>query len=113
MAAYMIVRVHIAKPEAYQTYMKHTPRIIASHGGKMIARGGAVESLEGPEETRRVVIIEFPSMEQAKSFYHSEDYQRCKAMREGAGDVQFFVVEGYPTNDWQAALVASRAHSFE
>ncbi len=112
MAAYIIVRVHIANPEAYQEYMKHTPRIIADHGGKMIARGGTVETLEGPEETKRLVIIEFPSMDVAKTFYHSEDYQKCKTLRQGAGEAQFFVVDGYATEEWQAALATSSALSF-
>ena len=50
--------------------------------------------MEGPEEKRRVVVIEFPSFEQAEAFYQSEEYQRAKKLREGAAIGTFIVVEG-------------------
>lgn len=113
MAAYLIVRVRVDDAQAYQEYMKHTPRIIHAHGGKMVVRGGAVETLEGTEETRRLVIIEFPSMEAAKGFYFSNDYQKAKAIREGGGEGQFVVVEGYPGEAWENAVAASVQCDFE
>jgi uncharacterized protein (DUF1330 family) len=41
-----------------------------------------------------LVIIEFPSLEQAKAFYASPEYAKAKALREGAAVGQFLVVEG-------------------
>ena len=79
----------------------------------MIVRGGATETLEGPEETRRIVIIEFPSMEQAKAFYTSSDYQKAKALRDGAGEGQFIVVDGYPESEWQSVVKESCQRSLE
>ncbi len=112
MPAYLIVRVTIDRPEAYQEYMRHTPRVINRHGGRMIVRGGEVETLEGPEEKHRIVIIEFPSKEAAQAFYHSEDYQKAKHIREGAGQGQFVIVDGYPQDTWQAAVAQSDALTF-
>lgn len=110
--AYIIVRVKVGDADAYGEYMKHTPRIIDRHGGKMIVRGGRIESLEGKEETHRIVIIAFPSMEKAKAFYASEDYQKAKAIRDGAGEAQFFAVDGYPESEWEAAVATSAQFDF-
>ena len=113
MSAYLLVRVTIDDPEAYGEYMRRTPRIIAQYEGRMIIRGGEVATLEGPEERRRIVVIEFPSMERAKAFYASAQYQRAKTLRQGAGQAQFFVVEAYPSDQWQAAVTESQRHALE
>ncbi len=68
---------------------------IAKFGGRFIARGGRTATLEGPEETCRVVLIEFPSFERASAFYHSDEYKQVKQLREGAANGTFILVEGY------------------
>jgi uncharacterized protein (DUF1330 family) len=50
--------------------------------------------LEGPAETRRVVLIEFPSFERAEAFYRSEEYERAKKLRSGAATATLVLVEG-------------------
>lgn len=94
MPAYLIVRADVTDWPQYQGYMKVTPGIVEKFGGRFIARGGEVVTLEGPPETRRVVIIEFPSLAQAEAFYRSEEYTQAKQIRAGAGTAQFIVVEG-------------------
>jgi len=88
--------------------MRHTPRIIARFGGRFIARRPAPLTLEGPEETRRIVVIEFPSTERAKAFYESDDYQAIKKKRDGAGEGQFIIVEGYDPAEWDSAVRESQ-----
>ena len=94
MAAYMIVRVSVTDWDKYNQYMKVTPGIIAKHGGKFIVRGGQTVTLEGPPEKWRIVVVEFPDLEKAKEFYHSQDYADAKKIREGAALAQFVAVEG-------------------
>ena len=94
MAAYIIARVDVTDPEKYKNYMALTPAAIEKAGGRFIVRGGQVTTLEGPEETRRLVVLEFDSIEAAKAFYHSPDYERAKLERVGAADAQFLAVEG-------------------
>ncbi len=95
MAAYIIARNNVTDPEQYAKYRAKAPAAIAAFGGKYLARGGAVECLEGPGEDRRMIILEFPDMETARKFYHSELYQEAKALREGAADNQIIIVDGY------------------
>jgi uncharacterized protein (DUF1330 family) len=83
MAAYVIARVKVTNWTRYRKYVESTPPTIAKFGGRLIAGGGQTVSLEGPEETRRVVILEFPSLERAKAWYASDDYQAVREMRRG------------------------------
>lgn len=94
MPAYLVVRAEITNWPQYQEYMKVTPGIVAKFGGRFIARGGEVVTLEGPPETRRVVIIEFPSLAQAEAFSQSAEYTQAKRIRADAGTAQFIAVEG-------------------
>ena len=94
MSAYLVVHVDISDMDQYREYTKLTPPIVESYGGKFIARGGDVVTLEGPEETRRVVLIEFPTMEQLTAWYHSDEYQAAKVVREGAAVASFIGVAG-------------------
>lgn len=113
MAAYLIARVDIADRDRYAEYLRHTPRIMAEHGGRFLVRTGEVETVEGPAEDRRIVIAEFPTVEDARSFYASVNYQQAKTLRDGAGDAQFIIVDGYAPEEWAEALAASSALSFD
>lgn len=94
MTAYAIVRVKVTDPEQYQKYMALSPGAIEAHGGRFIARGGAAEVLEGEPEDRRVVVVEFPSMDAARDFYDSPQYREARAAREGAAEMDLLIVEG-------------------
>jgi len=94
MAAYVIVRVEVTDWQRYKKYIEATPATIAKFGGRFIARGGETLSLEGPQETRRVVILEFPSLERAKQWYYSDDYQVAKKIRAGAAAGEMLAIEG-------------------
>jgi uncharacterized protein (DUF1330 family) len=109
MTAYLIARVNVTDAEKYREYVKHTPRVVALHGGRFIVRAMESVTLEGPEQKLRTVVMEFPSLEHARAFYHSPEYAPVKALRAGAGDAQLIAVEGYPRAEWEAALAASEA----
>jgi uncharacterized protein (DUF1330 family) len=94
MSAYLIARVAVHDPEQYKEYTALSPDALAAFGGKFIVRGGQSVTLEGPEETQRLVVVEFPSLEKAKACYASAQYQTAKAKREGAATMQMVVVEG-------------------
>jgi uncharacterized protein (DUF1330 family) len=94
LAAYLIAQVDIKDMQAYRAYMARTPALIAKYNGRILARGGEVASLEGEPCNSRVVIIEFSSLEQAKRFYESSDYQEVKLLRDGCSTARFFAVQG-------------------
>ena len=94
MAGYIITRVKVTDPEKYKNYAALTPGAIAAHEGEFLVRGGETATLEGPEETRRIVVIRFETVEKAKAFWDSQEYRRAKAERVGAAEMHALVVEG-------------------
>ena len=96
MAAYVIIQVNVTDEERYGEYKKMTPATLERYGGRFLVRGGAAEDLEGARSHSRVVLLEFDSMESAKTWYDSPEYQEAKSVRAGAGDAVFTALEGVP-----------------
>ena len=95
MPAYIIVDVSILNAEAYEDYKKLTPPSLAAYNGKFIVRGGKTETLEGNWNPGRIVVLEFPSMENAKQWWASEEYAKAKALRQANAETKMIVVEGF------------------
>ncbi|HET7159648.1 MAG TPA: DUF1330 domain-containing protein [Burkholderiales bacterium] len=95
MSAYWLARCKINDPVEYKKYTDLVPGIIASFGGKVLARGGRYEIMEGPEKFTRHVVIEFPTVEQAVACYRSPEYGQASAYRtsNGVGEVELVIVE--------------------
>jgi uncharacterized protein (DUF1330 family) len=94
MAAYIIVDLTVTDLPTMEEYRKQVPATVAKYGGRFLVRGGAHQTVEGDWKPNRVVVLEFPSMEQAKRWYDSEEYRAPKAMRLRAGRANLIMVEG-------------------
>lgn len=94
MAGYLIVDIEVTDPAAFEEYRKLVPATIAQYGGKYLVRGGAVQTVEGNWQPKRVVILEFPSVERAKQWYNSQEYAPLRAMRMKASKGSVLIVEG-------------------
>ena len=94
MTAYVIVDIEVADPEGYKQYVKLAPEAVKLYGGKYIARGGINETLEGDWQAKRLVILEFPSLEQAKAWLNSPEYSPARALRHKYARTNMVVVEG-------------------
>ena len=93
MSAYLIANVRVTNPEKYEEYRRFSTLAKRAHDVKVLVRGGQVESLEG-SEPGRTVILEFPTMAAARLFYNSAQYRRARNAREGAAIMTMYVVEG-------------------
>jgi uncharacterized protein (DUF1330 family) len=94
MKAYWIAHVDVTDPERYSEYTHRAPAAIAQHGGRILARGGRSEALEGRATPQRSVVIEFASYEQALACYRSAEYQDACGQRQGAALAEVIIVEG-------------------
>ena len=92
--AYLIGEIDVHDPEKYAKYTAQTPAAIAKYGGRFLVRGGTSDPREGDGPKGRVVVVEFPSMDAAKTFYESEDYQPLIPIRQSASSGRLFFVEG-------------------
>ena len=96
MPAYIIANVTVTDEDQMAAYRVWSSRAMAEHGATVLVRGGAVEVLEGDWRPDRVVVLQFPSAEAAKAFYHGQTYTHARSLREGAGVMRMVLVEGVP-----------------
>ena len=94
MPAYVIASVDVKDPARYEEYRKMVLPTIQAFGGRFLARGGKIDSLEGPWQPNRIVIVEFPSVERAKAWWSSPEYAPAKALRQQTSDGSLIVIEG-------------------
>lgn len=96
MPAYLIADVTVTDPERYPEYVRLVPATLEPYGGRFIVRGGTTEIAEGDWQPQRLVIIEFPSLAQARAWYDSPEYAPAKALRQRLSEGRLLFVEGVP-----------------
>jgi uncharacterized protein (DUF1330 family) len=94
MCAYVIVEIDIVDPAGYEEYKKLASATVEKYGGKYIIRGGAVETLEGDWDPKRIVVLQFDSIQRAKEWLNSEEYREPRKMRHRTARTRMVVVEG-------------------
>jgi uncharacterized protein (DUF1330 family) len=94
MSAYIIGDLTVTDLPTMEEYRKLVPATLAKYGGRFLVRGGAHQTVEGDWKPNRLVVLEFPTMEQARRWYDSEEYREPKAMRLRAGRANMIMVEG-------------------
>ena len=92
---YVVANIRVKDQEKFQQFSGMAGPAIKKYGGKVLARGPDADRLEG-NVSGIVMMIEFESKEAAKTFYHSDDYQAAKAVREECSDSDFMFIEGVP-----------------
>ena len=94
MTAYVIGEIEVTDPAAYEEYRKQVGAVNAKYQGKFLARGGKAELLEGSGAPKRLVIVEFPSFEQAQKWYRSTEYGPLIKLRQKASKGRLVLVDG-------------------
>jgi uncharacterized protein (DUF1330 family) len=95
--AYIISEVRIRDAEAADRYRALAAASIAAHGGRYVVRGAAPDTLEGGRgDDERLVVVEFPSVDAARTWYASPEYAPALAIRhaDGALERRLTLVEG-------------------
>ncbi len=94
MPAYLVAHIEVHDAVGFDEYRSQVAPIIDAFDGRYILRGGKTETLEGAQQQRRLVIVEFPSMEAARRFYHSPDYAPVLQRRLDSAASDVVLVEG-------------------
>jgi uncharacterized protein (DUF1330 family) len=92
MPAYLIGDVEVHDSEAYASYLELGPKSVELHGGRFLSRGAVTEELEGSWPHNRIVLIEFQSLDAARSWYTSPEFAEAKRRRERAASVNYLLV---------------------
>jgi uncharacterized protein (DUF1330 family) len=93
-SAYIIANVDVKDPAAYEEYKRLSTIAMKAHGAEVCVRGGQVDVLEGDWAPRRLVMLKFPSVEAARAFNDSPEYDKARMARQGIAVMQMIVVEG-------------------
>ncbi len=94
MSAYVIVDIDVKDPSTYKEYVSLAPATVAAYGGRYLARGGKTETFEGEWVPKRLVILEFESVERARAWLDSPEYEPVKKLRHEAAVSNMVAIEG-------------------
>jgi uncharacterized protein (DUF1330 family) len=95
MPAYVIVNVDTKHPQEYERYKEMAQETIAQYGGRYLVRGGKMEVLEGAWRPTRIVVVEFPSYEKAREWWHSAEYAPAKELRQQLSVTDLLIIDGH------------------
>lgn len=94
MPAYIIARAKVSDPEGMQTYRDQVPVALAKCGGRFLVRSPS-EVLEGDDDGRHTVVLEFPDMEHLKAFWDGDEYSALRELRQNYSQVTAVAAPGY------------------
>jgi uncharacterized protein (DUF1330 family) len=94
MPAYLISTIDVTDPAGYEEYRRMVGPVLEKYGGKFIVRGGRIDYVEGEWQPKRVVVVEFESMEKARAFSDAPEYAPAKAARHRTSVSSVIIVEG-------------------
>jgi uncharacterized protein (DUF1330 family) len=95
MAGYLIANIEVKDPVKFEEYRQKVVPVIKKFGGRYLVRGGDVRRLEGNLPLKRVVVLEFPTVEAAQRFYDSAEYRPILDLRMASTQSDVMVVQGY------------------
>ena len=94
MAGYVIAQIKVNDPEPYKDYVRQNTEIAKKYGGKFLLRGGEMEILESERPYPRTIVLEFSSVETARKWYDSPEYEGPKSIRKASTDTNLMTVDG-------------------
>ena len=96
MSVFYIANIKIKDLGQYKSsgYLENAAKTITQHGRRYRVSGGNPIMIEGNSDLHRMVIIEFPTMENFDNWYGSEDYAPWKKIRQDLSESDLYVVEG-------------------
>ena len=94
MSAYLIADVEITDESLYAQFRERMTPTLEAYSGKFIARGGEIEVFDGSWNPKRLAIVAFDSMEQARSWLASTEFKGLDGIRTGSSNINLVLVEG-------------------
>jgi uncharacterized protein (DUF1330 family) len=93
--AYMFIGIDIKDEAGMAGYVEGAPPILASYGGQILAIDNNAELLDGAYRRQRMVLLGFPSLERARTFWKSPEYQPMKELRERSSEQDCILIEAF------------------
>ncbi len=94
MPGYLIANLDVTDAALFSEYREKVEPVLARYGARWLVRGGAIETLEGGLPLKRLVVLEFASLDAARRFYHSADYAPLIKLRLASTNSDLVLVDG-------------------
>ena len=94
MAGYVIVDLQITDAEVYAEFREQVAGTVEAHGGRYLVRGGSAETIEGDWAPERLIVMEFDSVAQVKTWLASPEFTDLREIRLKSATANVIVVEG-------------------
>jgi uncharacterized protein (DUF1330 family) len=92
---YVIFTEDIRDDAGISAYAQQAVPTIVQAGGRILVADDAPEPIEGSWHGTRTVVIEFDSVEAARNWYRSPEYQGVVGLRHAAADCNVAVLAGF------------------
>ena len=94
MAAYVITDIEVTDTSLFGQFLEKVTTTVEGHGGKFVAKGGALDVISGNWMPKRIALLEFGSVEQAHAWLSSPEYTALDDIRTKSSNINMVVVEG-------------------
>jgi len=94
MACYVTAGMKITNPQRFGEFVEVTLATVQRYGGKYLVRGGSFAAALGDRTPGRLVVIEFDSMDQARAWYDSPEFESPKQTQARSSNSNYVFVEG-------------------
>lgn len=92
---YLIFTEAIHDKEAMDTYSQAAIPTIMGAGASVLVASQDGEALEGEWHGNQTVVLEFESVEAARAWYQSDEYQAAIPLRQAAADCNVVILPGF------------------
>jgi uncharacterized protein (DUF1330 family) len=93
--AFTIAEIQVTDPDTFKEYATATGASVPTAGGKFIVRSGKSFVVNG-EPPKAIAVIQWESLDKARSFFESEDYKKLVPARDKGSKFRAFTIEGAP-----------------
>ena len=95
MKAYLILDIEVQDLNLFRSYVSEIPAFVKKHSGQYIVQSVEAEAIEGDWKPQRVVVIEFPSRENAQEFLKDPDAKPLFSIRHKSTVSKLILVDGF------------------
>ena len=99
MSTFIVAQITIRDREEYSKYESGFLEIFSNYSGRILSVDEDPEILEGGWPHTRTVLIEFPSNNDAKAWYESDEYQALAEHRFASSEANIVLIRGYGDGD--------------
>jgi uncharacterized protein (DUF1330 family) len=94
MSIYMIIDLEVTDSEIFAKYVEKIPAMIEKFGGRYLVRGGKVTTVDGEWYPERIIVLEFPAMENVTKWLTSKEHMPLGDLRRRCTVSRAILVEG-------------------